>query len=128
MTERRLIIITGPPGAGKADYAASLPYEVHDQQNGNKALWRDSANTCIMVTAAPGLTQKEYWCKEARRFGFVPQLLVLDPGRNAAVTTVIRRRAGDVEGSNEKRRARLGKTVQRWYFNYTRHPDEQKVD
>jgi hypothetical protein len=126
MTEKKLIIITGPPGGGKAEYAASLPYQVHDQQSGNKALWRDSADTCIMVTAAPGMMQKEYWCKEARRFGFKPQLLVLDPGRNQAISNLLKRR--DPVVGSEKGRARLSKTAQRWYFNYSQHPDEQKVD
>ena len=124
MTEKRLIIITGPPGAGKAEYAASLPYEVHDAKSGNKGLWRDSPKSCIMVTAAPGLTQKEYWCREARRFGFKPQVLVMDPGRNQATSALQKRRM--VESENG--RARLSKTVQRWYFNYSKHPSEQKVD
>jgi thymidylate kinase len=126
MTEqRRLIIITGPPGAGKTTYADTLPYETYDQNNGNKAMWRDSTTSCALVTAAPGADAKEYWCKEARRFGFLPQLLVVDPGRAIAAQRLLRR---DLENSSERRRARLSKTVQRWYANYTRHPDEDRVD
>ena len=123
---RELLIITGPPGGGKSTYAETLPYTVYDQNNGNKAMWRDAKDTTILVTSAPSHDAKEYWCGEARRFGFTPKVLVIDPGRGIAVQRLLKR---DMEGSlNDRRRARLTKTVSRWYAGYSRHPDEEKVE
>jgi hypothetical protein len=123
---RELIIITGPPGGGKTTYAKTLPFTVYEQTNGNKAMWRDDLKTAVLITAAPTYEAKEYWCAEARRFGFLPKLLVVDPGRGLATQRLLKR---DLAGSpNERRKARLAKTCQRWYAAYTDHPDEEKVD
>ena len=123
---RELLIITGPPGGGKSTFAATLPYKVFDQNNGNKAMWRDAKDTTILITSAPSAAAKEYWCSESRRFGFTPKVLVIDPGRGIAVQRLLKR---DMEGSlNDRRRARLTKTVARWYAGYSRHPSEEKVE
>jgi hypothetical protein len=123
---KELIILTGPPGAGKTTYADTLPYTIYDQNNGNKAQWRDDTHTAVLVTAAPTIEAKEYWQAEARRFGFLPKLLTVDPGKGLTTQRLLRR---DLEGcQDERRKARLAKTCSRWYAAYARHPDEQRVE
>ena len=123
---KELIILTGPPGAGKSTYANTLPYPVYDQNLGNKAIWRDAKETAVLVTAAPTSDIKEFWLTEARRFGFKPKLLVVDPGKG---TTTQRLLSRDLEGVlDERRRARLAKTAARWYAAYSRHPEESRVE
>jgi predicted kinase len=120
---RELIILTGPPGAGKEEYAKTVDHTVYDQTT--KAMWRDDINTAVLITAAPTIAAKDYWCKEARRFGFKPVVLVLDPGRGLATQRLVKREMGS--GMTDRRRARLAKTVQRWYAAYEEHPNERKV-
>ena len=122
---RELIILTGPPGGGKASYADTLPHNVYDQASGNKAVWRDDPGTAVLITAAPGADQKISWCGEARRFGFTPRVLVVDPGKGRATQQLVKR---EMQGSqNERRKARLAKTCSRWYAAYSPHPEEDRV-
>lgn len=123
---KTVLILTGPPGAGKSTWAEQAKLPTYDENLGNKALWRDHKGTdpIILVTAAPDADAKEYWRLEARRFGFEPHLLVMDPGRSISVSRLLRREFTTSDGH----RRRLAKTVQRWYSKYSTHPQEIKVN
>ena len=121
---KKLLILTGPPGAGRAEYAETLDHPAYDQAT--KALWRDDDKTAVLITAAPTIDAKEYWAAEARRFGFKPVILVMDPGRGLATQRLVKRETGS--GMTDRRKARLAKTVQRWYAAYEKHPHEERIE
>ena len=126
MSERPLVILTGPPGAGKSTYASTkLNGSVFDQNLGNKSMWRDNREgATVLVTAAPDKDAKHYWLQEARRFGFAPRIIVLDPGMATTTQRLLSRELETTEGQ----RRRLSRTVQRWYAAYSPHPEEVKVE
>lgn len=119
-----LYIMTGPPGGGKTTAAQEhLPtIPVFDTDLGNKAEWKDQRSSAILMTAAPRAKSKQYWIDEAVRFGFVPQLILCDPGRALAVRRMLAR-----SGKHPTQRNRISKSVQRWYTDYSRHREEIKV-
>lgn len=122
---KELYIVTGPPGSPCLDYAETLGGEIYEQSLGNKSLWRDhkrGTGPAILVTAAPAHDAKEFWLTEARRYGFVPTLLLLDPGRPKATKWL-------TQGKDltETQKKRLARTVQRWYTAYEPHPVEKTV-
>jgi tRNA uridine 5-carbamoylmethylation protein Kti12 len=122
---RPLIILTGPPGAGKSTYADTMKCAVYDQNLHNKAQWRDhrDGTLAILVTSAPDRAAKTYWLREAVKFGFSPKLVVLDPGIATTTQQLMRREMESPEGQ----RRRLSRTVQRWYREYSPHTDESQV-
>jgi tRNA uridine 5-carbamoylmethylation protein Kti12 len=122
---RPLIILTGPPGAGKSTYADTMKCAVYDQNLHNKAQWRDhrDGTLAILVTSAPDRSAKTYWLREAVKFGFSPKLVVLDPGIATTTQQLMRREMESPEGQ----RRRLSRTVQRWYREYSPHKAESRV-
>jgi len=122
---RDLLILTGPPGAGKSTYSAALEAKVYAQDLQNKAMWRDHCEPilAVLVTSAPDRQAKEYWMREAVKFGFVPRLVVYDPGRAVTIQRLIAREMESPEGH----RRRLTKAVQRWYKEYSPHAAETRI-
>lgn len=122
---KQLIILTGPPGAGKLTYAQSLGHPVFDQRLGNKSMWRDHKDgPAVLVTAAPSGRSKQYWLDYARRYGFAPRLVVIDPGEGRATSDLLARE----KGLTEQQRRRLALTVRRWYKDYSAHDEELAHD
>ncbi len=119
-----LYILTGPPGGGKTTAAKEhLPtIPVFDTDLGNKAEWKYEGSSAILMTAAPKSQSKAYWIEEAARFGFIPVLIVCDPGRALAVRRMLAR-----SGKHPSQRNRISRSVQRWYTEYSRHREEIKV-
>ena len=119
-----VIIVTGPPGSGFEEWSDGLGYPVYGPHRGNKAHWRDhpvQANEpIVLATPAPDADAKEYWVREARRFGFSPRIVVVMPPEANAIAAVCR----DFGSPNDIQRARLGKSVKRWYAKYSPHPQE----
>lgn len=123
--KRELLIVTGPPGAGKSTYVKKLDLPTFDQNLGNKSMLRDSKEPIqVLVTSAPGRRAKDHWIKEAKRFGFTPSLFVVDPGRAVCVQRLLTREMETTEGQ----RRRLSKSVQRWYNDYETHVDETRLE
>lgn len=123
-----LIILTGPPGAGKSTYADAMKgVAIYDQNLQNKALWRDhdGPRTAVLVTSAPNRDAKEYWVREAVKFGFAPRLVVYDPGRAVTIQRLLERESK--VGAQEGHRRRLAKAVQRWYKEYSPHAVETRI-
>ena len=122
---KELIIITGPPGAGKAAYAKELGFQLYSTEAGNKAEWRDHAGDepAFLVTAAAGYEAKVYWLEEAKRFGFTPRLLVINPGQSIAADQLIARARTPLDST----RSRIKKKVARWFKMYSPHPQEVLV-
>ena len=119
---RELFIITGPPGSGKEEYAEKLGHPIY--ATAKKSMWRDSPVTCTLITAAPGVDQKEFWSAEGRRFGFLPQVVVLDPGKGPSIARLVKREIAAGAVVSDRRRARLAKTVARWHSAYSDHPEQ----
>ena len=126
--KKTLIILTGPPGAGKVRYAAQhYPgAAVFESSIGNRAMWRDQPRgTAVFITAAPSESAKQYWADEAKRFGFTPTVIVLSGSRQGEVQQLIAREAGTL---NERQRTRVAKRVSRWYSSYEPYEDEIKIN
>lgn len=120
---KQLIIVTGSPGSGAGDYAEKLGHKVFSREKGNISEWRDwrGTTTAILVTSAPKKESKQYWMEEAKRFGFSPRVVVIDPGRSAAEQQITKGK------HNDMKRKRLAKTVARWHAQYSPHPDETNI-
>ena len=120
-----LYIITGPPGTPFDAWISSkpllAPLPVFSPESGNKAMWRDANTSAIYVTSAPTRKAKEHWIAQAKKFGFLPELIVLDPGKDHAKRLITR----DVLPAQKPR---LSKTVTRWYTAYEKHPDEERIN
>lgn len=128
MAKKDLIILTGPPGAGKLEYAARhySTATLYEQSLGNKALFRDQrSGTAVFVTAAPGAAAKEFWASEAKRFGFTPTVIVLTGSRPGEVKRLVAREG---DGLSERQRARVAKRVSRWYTSYEPYEHEIKIN
>lgn len=125
---KRLLILTGPPGAGKLDYArAHYPEEaIYSQSLGNKSLWRDSGcPVTVFITSAPEWSAKDYWTKEAQRQGFIPGIVTYTTSRDEATRELCLR---ERTAPNERQRARLRKKVSRWYSSYEEYNGESSVN
>lgn len=126
--KKEMLILTGPPGAGKIAYAkkhypAAMYYE---SSFGNKAMWRDQVRgTAVFITTAPARAAKEYWAAEAKRFGFTPTVIVLSGSRESEVQQLLSREG---DGLNERQRARVAKRVSRWYTSYEPYQHEIKIN
>lgn len=85
-------------------------------------MWRDHAakEPIVLVTPAPDNDAKQYWINEARRFGFSPRIVVVAPTEQKAIARVWK----EFGNPNDQQKARLAKTVKRWYSKYSAHPEE----
>ena len=128
MKYKELIILTGPPGSGKLEYAAEHypSATVYEASIGNKPMWRDQRDgTAVFITAAPSESAKRYWADEAKRFGFEPTVIVLSGVRSREVKRLVAREG---EGLSERQRARVAKRVSRWYTSYEPYEHEIKIN
>jgi hypothetical protein len=121
---RTLIILTGPPGSRPEEWVKEQGLPFYGKHN--RAMWRDhpTREPIVMITPAPDASAKEYWVKEAHRFGWKPILLVTDPGEYRAITNLW----ADMGATKEDLKKRLAKTVKRWYASYTQHSAEVYID
>lgn len=122
--KKKIILLTGPPGAGKLAYARDTypGIPVYEASVGNKSLWRDQPEgRAILITAAPARAAKVYWVGEAKRFGFTPTVVVLSGDKLGEVKRLISREPTDL---NERQRARVAKRVSRWYTSYEHYEEE----
>lgn len=122
-----LTILTGPPGAGKLEYAAKhYPHAViYEQSADNKPLLRDqSEGSAVLVTVAPTLSSKEYWVAQGQSFGFETAVVVLQGDRSSEVERLVMREGA---GISQRQRERLAKRVGRWYCAYEPYEHEVKV-
>jgi len=121
---KTLVILTGPPGSQPEKWAKDRSLPAYSKLT--RAMWRDhpEKEPIAMITPAPAEDAKEYWVREAHRFGWRPLVLVLEPGEYQATKQVYR----EHNAVNEGLKKRLAKTVKRWYASYTPHDDEIEVD
>lgn len=125
--KKELVVLTGPPGAGKLQYARDNYPDatVYESSLGNKPLWRDQpGGSAVLITSAPASAAKEYWVDEAKRFGFTPTVVVLSGDKVNEVRMLLSRETTDL---NERQRARVAKRVSRWYTSYEYYKDEISV-
>ena len=121
---KTLVILTGPPGSRPEVWAGerNLPH----YSKLNRAMWRDHPRKepIAMITPAPDVDAKEFWVREAHRFGWKPVVLLNEPGEYIATTNLWR----EMDATKEDLKKRLGKTVKRWYASYSQHPLEIDVN
>lgn len=128
MSRKQLIVLTGPPGAGKLEYAkqAYRQATVYESSLNNRSLWRDQTRgTAVFITAAPAEMAKRYWVDEGKRFGFEVTVLVLSGVRAEEASRLISREPGRPSGNQ---RARITKRVSRWYSAYEPYDDEVVIN
>lgn len=121
---KTLVILTGPPGSQPEKWAGERNLPSYSKIT--RAHWRDHAvrEPIAMITSAPDADAKEYWVKEAHRFGWKPVVLVNEPGEYTAITNLW----CEMGATKEDLKKRLARTVKRWYSSYTAHPLEIDVD
>ena len=122
MNGKTLYIITGPPGSGKTTYATALGHPIYDHDLKNKHEWKNSKVSASLTTFAPSSKIKQHWVLEARKAGFTPVIVVMWLPR---METLDRMKARS--GKHPTQQNRLDKEVERWYQQYSRHPQEERM-
>lgn len=127
LSKKVLTILTGPPGAGKEEYAAEhYPHAViYEQSADNKPLLREQREgSAVLITVAPTNSAKRYWVEEGKRFGFETTVVVLCGNRTEEVARLIKR---ERPGISQRQRDRVAKRVGRWYCAYEPYEHEVRV-
>jgi len=121
---KTLVILTGPPGSQPEKWAVKRGLPRYSKLT--RAMWRDHPvkEPIAMITPAPDADAKEYWVKEAHRFGWKPVIVLYEPGEYTAITNLWR----EMDATKEDLKKRLAKTVKRWYAKYSQHPLEIDVN